>query len=195
MHGQNPAHLSYIFLVSCSSLDWKFLRLTFTDGSGVDKDGDPMTWDTCNGKNLNSDLGHVTECDANDSKGMAVMIWADATGEDMATQHPKGFDSTAKIGDWQFSVIDVIKASMRSFVKGDWGYTTDQDLGNIPADGTIMTDDQASALLNYKFDPLQAGMWNIPVCTVYDHKSIPYEGSQFLACQCSTGMWHSFEIQ
>lgn len=110
-------------------------------------------------------------------------------------QPPKGFDSGFLVPpDWRFDTWTVIRGSVTSYLAGDFNYQIENTgVFKAMSDGKLSADNMKD-MLNFKVTPDEAGMFNIPVCELYDLISFPlYEidySSGYLAvtvCGCSKG--------
>ncbi|KAL9624173.1 MAG: hypothetical protein Q9160_001695 [Pyrenula sp. 1 TL-2023] len=168
----------------------------------------PFTKEDCEKDFKKGKDAGLIECNAGDAKnpGMARIYKAlagcggHALQCEGVVQPPKGWDSKYKVvPDWTFDTLTVIRSSVASFLTGDFEYKIEdtgvfKSISDGKLDGNGIKD-----LMNFKVTPDAAGMFNIPVCEVYDLISFPLweidYSTGFLAvtvCGCGKGKTSCF---
>ena len=130
---------------------------------------------------------------------MASIFQAGDAGniQQMNTNRLHGFDNTSTIAGWTFDTPTVIRGSVASWVTGDFNYGADEALGGTDAqtnaDGNyIFSPQTARNMQNYQIDPAAAGIFNIPVCRIFDVNSYPPNWGHYSACGCALRTLNTF---
>ncbi|KAL9110194.1 MAG: hypothetical protein Q9227_005255 [Pyrenula ochraceoflavens] len=90
---------------------------------------------------------------------------------------PKGWDKNYPVpGGWTFDTRSVVRGSVESFLQGDFGFSVENSPLFTNMKSGKLTNDDMKSLMEWKVEPDMAGMFNLPVCEVWDVRSFPTYG-------------------
>ena len=102
---------------------------------------------------------------------------------------PQGWNTPFNtLPDEPFNVTGAIKGSVASWKAGDFAYDAASIYSSALTSGNPLSSDQVSSIANLKIAPETAGLFNIPVCGVYDLRFFPPAAPAVLVgniyCKC-----------
>lgn len=146
-------------------------------------DGTPRTQDDCTGTWQSGVWTELTVCDANSSISIASLFEAGDLGNLQQTKDNRahGRDNTSTIAEC---------GAVASWIDGDFNYDVGEALGGTDvqtnADGKYKFQSQtAQDMMDYEIDSAAAGLFNIPVCRIFDTRSYPSSSGHYSARGCT----------
>lgn len=95
---------------------------------------------------------------------------------DLDKTSPMGWNS----GEAGINVASVIRGSVNSFFAGDFNYDAANPYNAALSSGQPLSPDQLNSLAALKITEETAGIFNLPVCQIYDLRYFPpASGSEF----------------
>ncbi|KAL6721375.1 hypothetical protein ACLMJK_000478 [Lecanora helva] len=132
-----------------------------------------------------TNLGSLTICDA-PGPGMARIFNAGTVNGagDLDPTSPQGWDS----GEAGIDVAGAIRGSINSWAAGDFAYDASNPYNDALKGGDALSADQLSSLAKFQASEETAGLFNIPVCQMFDLRFFPpASGNSCSACHNSVG--------
>lgn len=111
-------------------------------------------------------LGTFVPC-ANRSKSKELT--ESLSNGDLLKTSPMGWDS----GEAGITVDGAIRGSVNSFFAGDFGYDASNPYKDTLGAGKALSSEQVDSLSKLEITEETAGLFNIPVCQIYDLRFFP----------------------